>query len=133
MTAIAAKVLGAKGAYRCPGDNGFVYLIYSSLRFASDQSETEAISEEVECATHGKGFQAFACEHLISNPAQKWFSSEPDAKNQWPDAWCAACNVFFQRENAWNEKNESNTKIKLLCHHCYERLRSQDNSSLSNS
>jgi len=33
MTAIAAKVLGAKGAYRCPGENGLVYVIYSSLAF----------------------------------------------------------------------------------------------------
>jgi hypothetical protein len=132
MTAIAAKVLGAMGAYRCPVDTGFVYLVFSSVRFASDQAETETAPEEVECATHGKGFQTFACEHLISNPAQKWFSSEPDEKQKWPDAWCATCNVFFEQENEWNEKNESNTTIKLLCHHCYERLRSQYNSSLSN-
>jgi hypothetical protein len=133
MTAIAAKVLAAKGAYRCPGDNGFVYLIYCSVRFASDQVESETAPEEVECATHGKGFQTFVCEHLISSPAQKWFSSEPDDKNKWPDAWCAACNVFFRQEGEWNEKNESNTKIKLLCHHCYERFRSQDNPKLINS
>ena len=34
MTAIAAKLLGAKGAYRCPDDNGFVYVIYRSIGFA---------------------------------------------------------------------------------------------------
>jgi hypothetical protein len=33
MTSIAAWVLGSKGGYRCPGDNGFLYVVYSSLRF----------------------------------------------------------------------------------------------------
>ncbi len=130
MTAIAAKVLEAKGAYRCPNENGFVYMLYSSIRLASDQTETGTTPEQVECATHGSGFQTYVCEHLISNPAQKWFSSEPDDKNKWPDAWCATCNGFFQQEGEWNDKNESNIKIKLLCHHCYERFRSQDISSV---
>ena len=31
MTAVAAHVLGAKGAYRCPGDNGFLYVVYTDL------------------------------------------------------------------------------------------------------
>ncbi len=122
-----------KGAYRCPGHDGFVYLLFSSIRFASDQTETGTASEQVECATHGSGFQTYVCEHLISDPAQKWFSSEPDDNNKWPDAWCAACNAFFQEEGEWNEKNESKTKIQLLCHHCYERFRSQDNSTVGNS
>jgi hypothetical protein len=33
MTAIAAKVLGAKGAYRFPAEDGFVYLLDSSVTF----------------------------------------------------------------------------------------------------
>jgi uncharacterized protein DUF6882 len=130
MTAIAAKILGAKGAYRCPDDNGFVYLLYSSLRFASDQTETGTSREQLECATHGSGFKTYVCKHLVSDPAKEWFSSEADEKNKWPDAWCSACDAFFQQEGEWNERNESNTTIKLLCHHCYERLRSQGNSSV---
>jgi len=70
------------------------------------------------------------CEHLISNPAQEWFSSEPNDDNKWPDAWCATCNAFFQLEGEWTEKNESNIKIKLLCHHCYESFRSIGDSSV---
>jgi hypothetical protein len=128
MTAIAAKLLGARGAYRCPGENGFMYMVYSALRFASEQTEADADSKRMKCATHGSGFETFACEHLISNPAQMWFSETPNTENKWPDAWCAACNVFFEHEGEWNDKNESNAKIKLLCHHCYERLRAQDNS-----
>jgi len=36
MSAIAAKVLGAKGAYRCPNKNGFVYLLLLSLEFVTE-------------------------------------------------------------------------------------------------
>jgi len=123
MTAVAAKILGSIGAYRCPGDNGFVYVVYSSLRFASEQDAKEVKVKKIECATHGDGFATYACEHLVANPVQEWFSSEPDETNKWPDAWCATCDVFFQEEGEWNEKNESKIKIKLLCHHCYEKAR----------
>jgi hypothetical protein len=79
---------------------------------------------ELECATHGAGYQTFVCEHLVAVPAQAWFSDDPDESNRWPDAWCAACNIFFLEQGEWNDKNESKLKIKLLCHHCYEMLRS---------
>jgi hypothetical protein len=54
MTAIAAKILGAKGAYRCPGENGFVYVIYSSLTFVPDGTAPEL--KQLDCATHGGRF-----------------------------------------------------------------------------
>jgi uncharacterized protein DUF6882 len=122
MTAVAAKVLGAQGAYRCPGKNGFVYVVYSSISFATKRTADGPRPEQVECLDHGSGFAAYACEHLVSNPAQPWFSKEADEEHKWPDAWCAACDAFFQEQGEWNEKNESRIKIKLLCHHCYERL-----------
>ena len=40
MTAVAANGLKAKGAYRCPGDNGFVYVVYSSIEFANAKPST---------------------------------------------------------------------------------------------
>ena len=82
-------------------------------------------SKQVECTDHGTGFATYACEHLVSNPAQLWFSREPDEEHKWPDAWCSACDAFFQEQGEWNEKNESKIKIQLLCHYCYESLRSQ--------
>ena len=127
MTAVTAKVLGAKGAYRCPGENGFVYVVYSSIGFAdAAPSPTIPCSDEIKCADHGRGFATYACEHLVSNPAQAWHSTAPDEQSKWPDAWCDACDAFFQKESEWNERNESRSKIKLLCHHCYERLRSKE-------
>jgi hypothetical protein len=125
MTAVAAKLLGAKGAYRCPDENGFVYVVYSSIGFAGSDGDIAAGPKQVECTDHGTGFATYACEHLVSNPTQLWFSGKNDERHKWPDAWCAACDAFFQEQGKWNEKNESKIKIKLLCHHCYERLRAR--------
>ena len=127
MTAIAAKVLKAKGAYRCPWENGFVYVVYSSLRFITEQSDAGSGSKKLECSTHGSGFETFVCEHLVSNPAQEWFSREPDDDHHWPDARREAVTFFFSKNQGnGNANNEAKTKIKLLCHHCYERLRLQE-------
>jgi hypothetical protein len=125
MTAIATRILRAKGAYRCPRDEGgYTYLIYTNLAFADQPSRTLDKSE-INCCDHGKGYATYVCEHLIAQPVQKWFSREPNEQNPWPDSWCAACDIFFQEQGAWNEAHEKNLKIKLLCHRCYERIRAQ--------
>lgn len=125
MTAITAKVLGSVGAYRCPGDNGFLYFVYSQIDFADSDEGRALLRDRVACAAHGTGFQAFACEHLVTKPAQDWFSSEPSEANRWPDAWCGRCNAFFEEEGEWNKKNEGKMKINLLCHYCYEQKRAE--------
>jgi hypothetical protein len=61
MTAISAKLLESKGAYRCPWENGSTYVLYTSIGFVSDEPGTN--TQEVECATHGGGFSAYVCEH----------------------------------------------------------------------
>jgi len=125
MTAVAAKLLGAKGAYRCPGENGFVYVVYSSIGFADETSPLVPSPTEVECSDHGRGFATFICEHLLANPAQPWFSNEPDEEEPRPDAWCASCEALFLEQGEWNEENVSLREIRMVCHHCYEKLRSQ--------
>jgi len=126
MTAVAAKILGATGAYRCPVEDGFVYLVYFSLQAVTEEPKHEAGNGQVICTTHGAGFSTYVCEHLLANPAQKWFSSEPSEEIRWPDAWCASCNAHFQEEGEWNDRNQAKLKIQLLCHYCYERLRSKE-------
>jgi hypothetical protein len=126
LTAVGAELLGAKGAYRCPGENGFVYVVYMSIGFVVSDEDKATESIQVECDDHGSGSAAYACEHLVANPAQKWFSQEPNEEHQWPDAWCADCEVLFQEQAEWNDENEPKTKIKLLCHHCYEELRARE-------
>lgn len=120
LTAVAAKVLGAIGAYRCPDENGFVYVVYTSIGFAKDKPHGVLNREPVECVDHGTGFATYVCENLLSNPDQRWFSREADEEHQWPDAWCGACDAFFQEQGEWNEANEPRMKIKLLCHRCYD-------------
>ena len=39
MTAITARLMDAKGAYRCPGDNGHIYLIYTDIAFAEQPKQ----------------------------------------------------------------------------------------------
>ena len=118
MTAVAARILGAKGAYRCPLEDGFVYLLYTGLAFAP---QPEAAT--VECPAHGRGFPSYLCEHLVTDPAQPWFSEEPSVGNRWPDAWCGVCDAVFQEAGEWNERNSAQLRIKLLCHRCYEGKR----------
>jgi hypothetical protein len=125
MTAVAARLLGAKGAYRCPDEDGFVYVVYSSIDSAGSGLETVAEKEKVECSHHGSGSATYVCEHLLSRPDQEWFSNEPNEEDKWPDAWCADCEDLFQEQGEWNDKNQSKRDIKLLCHHCYEKLRSR--------
>jgi hypothetical protein len=37
MTAVTAKLTEAKGAYRCPGQEGFTYMIFTDIRAVSDR------------------------------------------------------------------------------------------------
>lgn len=129
MTAIAARILGAKGGYRFPVEDGFIYMVYTDLRFASEDDRDAAARAQnekkktVDCDKHGKAFSTYVCEHLAANPRQEWFSREPEASNPWPDAWCAKCDEIFQEQGEWNKKNEGRMKIALLCHYCYESKR----------
>jgi hypothetical protein len=121
MTAVAAQVIGAKGAYRCPVDGGFVYMVYLEIRRCTEDANTPA----VECETHGAGTQTFLCEHLAVQPRQKWFSDAPDESNPWPDAWCLICNEHYAKQGEWNDHNSGIIKIHLLCHQCYEARRAE--------
>jgi hypothetical protein len=124
LTAITAKIMDAKGAYRCPGNDGYVYLIFTDIAFADLPTDGKG-KKPINCNTHGSAHETYVCEHLIANPRQQWFSQEPDLENPWPDAWCAICDSFFQEQGEWNKQNEKNLKIKLLCHLCYEVFRAK--------
>jgi hypothetical protein len=84
-------------------------------------------AEKVGCAQHGDAFETFICEHLAEDPAQTWYSNEPRPGNEWPDSWCSRCHVAYLRENEWNEENEGELRITLLCHRCYEAQRALGN------
>lgn len=86
-------------------------------------STSEELDETIECDAHGLGFQTYVCAHLAADPRQKWHFQMPTDQERWPDAWCSGCHEAFQREGEWNERNESELRIKLFCHHCYESHR----------
>lgn len=119
MTAIAARILEGRGAFRCarPG-GGLYYFVYTAMAFAP-----EAASATVECPAHGRGFPTYLCEHLVADAAQPWYSDEPAPANPWPDAWCRLCDAIYLEEGEWNERNGPRLRVKVLCHRCYEAKR----------
>ena len=128
MTAVMARITDAKGAYRY--DNGFMYVVYTDINAAYPRvaaPPTPAPDKgKVDCDVHGSGQQSFACEHLVLDPKQLWFSEEPSAADLWPDAWCVRCDELYQERGAWDDENSSRLRIKLLCHRCYQSLRQQE-------
>lgn len=85
--------------------------------------------DSVECCEHGKAYATYVCRHLIEDDNTHWYSGDVDADNQWPDSWCGICNQFYEAEGGWNESSEAaaelSKNLKLLCHHCYQRIRSK--------
>ena len=80
----------------------------------------------IRCDGHGDAWETYVCKHLLGKPAQEWFSEHPEEDNPWPDAWCAKCDRAFAREGEWNERNEAECPIELVCSACYveQRMRS---------
>jgi len=37
MTAVTARILQAKGAYRSPDDTGFLFVVFTSIRWANEE------------------------------------------------------------------------------------------------
>lgn len=79
---------------------------------------------KIQCEGHGEAYSTFVCEHLATKVPQEWFGNFPEEDNPWPDAWCVKCNSIFLREGEWNEKNEKEIKLKIICDRCYSDARS---------
>lgn len=125
MTAIAARVLNAKGAYRCPRkEGGFMYMLYTDMAFA-DHPKRPRGKAKIDCDSHGSGYAAYICKHLLADPEQKWFANARSDDDPWPDAWCGACELSFQEQGEWTEATEKKANIQVLCHCCYEKLRAR--------
>jgi len=75
------------------------------------------------CSRHGEGAATYICQHLAKKPAQKWFSEEPSEEDPWPDAWCAECDIEFQKTGEWNGDNEDCLGGVVICDQCYEMAR----------
>jgi len=130
MTAIMARITGAKGAFECGEDHGFMYVLYTDIHAADSQPAASPAPPrddgKIDCKVHGVAPEAFACEHLVLDPKQAWFSENPTAEDPWPDAWCAKCDLLYKERGCWDEENTGQLKINLICNQCYEALRNQE-------
>ncbi len=129
MAAVATRILEGRGAYRCPSENGALFLVFMDICFIDTDKGSESkrakARSQIACANHTTGFETFVCQHLVENPSQEWFSENPTESNPWPDSWCVTCNQAFEEQGEWNGQNEWRMKIKLLCHRCYESARAK--------
>lgn len=85
---------------------------------------------KIVCTKHGSVYTTYVCSHLINGENKEWYSDNPDEENKWPDAWCGGCHKHYDAEGEWNAESESSAgveSIKMLCHKCYEELKSKCN------
>ncbi|WP_445427538.1 hypothetical protein [Alishewanella sp. HL-SH05] len=80
-------------------------------------------SYEVECCEHGKVPATFVCCHILENDCTEWYSSEIQADDPFPDAWCEKCHVHFEKFGEWTEEAENaaggSDSLRILCCMCY--------------
>jgi hypothetical protein len=81
--------------------------------------EMSSSQRSIECSEHGGAYATFVCTHLVDKPAQFWFSEVATPKRPSPDAWCKKCERAFQEYGEWNEKNDAQSRISMICNHCY--------------
>ncbi|QEC67336.1 hypothetical protein FRZ67_08520 [Panacibacter ginsenosidivorans] len=76
---------------------------------------------EIDCA-HGKGIASIVCCHLLNSVDSVGFienNSDPDNLQ----AWCYACEFFFQQEEEMSEEFKNFNNAKVVCEKCYEELK----------
>ncbi|HEY7312360.1 MAG TPA: hypothetical protein VH643_23555 [Gemmataceae bacterium] len=84
------------------------------------------VGEQVHCERHGPATATFVCQHLVRGSGLGFFSAD-DPADSYPDAWCGQCEEVRVREGGeWNDSSEAFAKVTLLCHHCYEMVRSRN-------
>jgi hypothetical protein len=80
-------------------------------------------SDQIECAKHGTGAQAFLCHHLIQNVGLEFHRDEPTAENPYPDAWCRAFEEVRRRAGGWDGLEPASAPpIRLVCGHCHDNI-----------
>lgn len=78
---------------------------------------------QIDCATHGRGAEAFLCRHLVENAGLEFHRGDPTAENPQPDAWCRACEKIRRRAGGWDRLDAASAPpIRLVCGHCYQTI-----------
>lgn len=87
----------------------------------------------VECSEHGKQQATYVCQHILQSlrdglPRGFW-SAEASADEPYPDSWCTACEERVNADGGWNDENESQAGVSLICSSCYESAKALNKSS----
>lgn len=82
----------------------------------------------VDCERHGRKAATFVCQHVAGSLWSRvavGFHWPADSDQEFPDAWCSACNVRHQRCGwEWTGEAADHLGAKLLCSSCYVEARS---------
>ena len=121
LTAIAAKLLNAIGAYRIPQEHLFIYFVFTN---ELTQEQYDGLKDKyVECELHGTSRIAFVCQHLLKGSNLGFHETidsypliEPGDDYQ---AWCNDCENAWEREGDWTENFKAFVNLKIVCDQCY--------------
>lgn len=61
------------------------------------------------------------CRHVQLDEGPGWHDSESD--ELCPDAWCDACERLRLESDGWTDEASASADIRVVCAHCYHRLR----------
>ncbi|WP_099152571.1 hypothetical protein [Flavilitoribacter nigricans] len=82
---------------------------------------TDDPMSEPECL-HDKVLTAILCAHLLSSKVPLGFmenNADPDDLQ----AWCYACEYFFQKKKKMSRPFKKFSAAKVVCRQCYEQAR----------
>lgn len=85
----------------------------------------------VECSTHGTQVATYVCRHTVETlrdgkPRGFW-SAEAKPGDQYPDSWCTACEERVNAAGEWNDENEKEAGVTLICSECYMKAKAINN------
>tara|TARA_R110001592_G_scaffold103938_2_gene292547 strand:- start:688 stop:972 length:285 start_codon:yes stop_codon:yes gene_type:complete len=87
------------------------------------------MSEElVECCKHGEQKVTLMCTHIAhaaDTENNVGFCWSREDKQEYPDAWCKACNSKLLALDAWTEDMFAYASFKVLCSECYKEIKEQ--------
>jgi hypothetical protein len=128
LTAIAAKLLNAFGAYRVPQEHLHIYFIFTNE--LTEEQYNELKYKYVECQAHGVGPVAFVCQHVLKGSNLGFHEAiesdpliEPD-DDYW--AWCDGCEQVYLQQGEWNDVMKNTTQMKVVCDQCYFEIKSRN-------
>lgn len=77
----------------------------------------------IKCCRHGHGFAAVVCGHLAGTGASGQGFVENSSQPEDLQAWCGACESFFEREGGMTEAFRAFNNFAIVCTACYREIK----------